>query len=260
MRLHEQQRGRAAGGRDGGRAPRSADRGQTVTDGGGPSRAGADRFSLADAVPLIGQLRGYSKRALGRDAVAGLNIAATLVPQALAYGQVAGLTPAASLYTAVGAALAFSLVTSTRVVVVVPSSTLAIMTFAAVHGPAAGDPRKAAALAGCLAVLVGLLCVASPLLRMQRISDLLSEPVMLRYLAGSAVGPDPHADRNLSARSPVPHPGRRGGLLPGCQRRRQPGRTHPRPARTRLRTAARPRADTGVGDAAGQSVPRRRDT
>jgi MFS superfamily sulfate permease-like transporter len=158
-----------------------------VTDGGGPSRAGADRFSLADAVPLIGQLRGYSKRALGRDAVAGLSIAATLVPQALAYGQVAGLTPAAGLYTAVGAALAFSLVTSTRVVAVVPSSTLAIMTFAAVHGPAAGDPRKAAALAGCLAVLVGLLCVASPLLRMQRISDLLSEPVMLGYLAGSAV-------------------------------------------------------------------------
>jgi sulfate permease, SulP family len=148
---------------------------------------GAKRFSLVDVVPLVGQLRGYSKRAVGRDAVAALSIAAALVPQALAYGQVAGLNPAAGLYTAVGAAVAFSLVTSTRFVAVVPSSTLAVMTFEAVHGPAAGDPRKAAALAGCLAVFVGLLCVASPMLRMQRISDLLSGPVMLGYLAGSAV-------------------------------------------------------------------------
>ena len=106
----------------------------------GAHRTAAKRISLVNAVPLIAQLHGYSKRALGRDAVAALSVAATLVPQALAYGQVAGLTPAAGLYTAVGAALAFSLVTSTRVVAVVPSSTLAIMTFEAVHGPAAGDP------------------------------------------------------------------------------------------------------------------------
>ena len=156
-----------------------------MTDTGARS-AGADR-SLRDLVPLVGQLRGYSRRALGRDGVAALAIAATLVPQGLAYGQVAGLAPAAGLYTVVGAALVFSLVTSTRFVVVAPSSTLAVMTFEAVRGPAAGDPAKAAALAGCLSAFVGLMCVASPLLRMQRISDLLSGPVMLGYLAGSAV-------------------------------------------------------------------------
>jgi len=137
----------------------------------------AVRFSLADAVPLVGELRGYSKRALGGDVVAGLTVAATLVPQGLAYGEVAGLSPVAGLYTAVGATLVFSLVTSTRFVVVGPSSALAIMVFEAVHGPAGGDPAKAAALAGCLSVLAGLLCVVSPLLRMQRISDLLSGPV-----------------------------------------------------------------------------------
>jgi SulP family sulfate permease len=158
-----------------------------VTDTGAHRETDAHRRSLTHAVPLIGQLSGYPKLALGRDAVAALGVAATLVPQALAYGHVAGLAPAAGLYTAVGAALVFSLVTSTRFVVVAPSSTLAVMTFEAVHGPAADDPRKAAALAGCLAVLVGLLCVASPLLRMQKISNLLSEPVMLGYLAGSAV-------------------------------------------------------------------------
>jgi SulP family sulfate permease len=148
---------------------------------------GRVRFSLADAVPVVGQLRGYSRRALSGDAVAGLSVAATLVPQGLAYGQVAGLAPVAGLYTVLGAALVFGLVTSTRFVVVGPSSTVAVMTFDAVHGPAAGDPAKAAALARCLAALVGLLCVASPLLRMQRISDLLSGPVMLGYLAGAGI-------------------------------------------------------------------------
>jgi MFS superfamily sulfate permease-like transporter len=111
----------------------------------------------------------------------------SLVPQALAYGQAAGLTPAAGLYTAVGAALVFPLVTGTRFVAVGPSLNLAVMTFEAVHRPAAGDPAKAAALAGCLSVLAGLLCVASPPLRMQRISDLLSGPVILGYLGGTGV-------------------------------------------------------------------------
>jgi SulP family sulfate permease len=148
---------------------------------------GTARFRLVEAVPVLAQLHGYSRRALGRDLLAAFAIAATLVPQGLAYGTLAGLSPAAGLYTAVGAALVFSLVTSTRFVVVGPSSTLAVMTFEAVHGRAAGDPARAAALAGCLAVLVGLLCVASPLLRMQRVSDLLSGPVMLGFLAGTGM-------------------------------------------------------------------------
>jgi high affinity sulfate transporter 1 len=145
------------------------------------------RFRVADAVPVLAQLHGYPRRALGRDVLAAFAIAATLIPQGLAYGTLAGLPPAAGLYTAVGAALVFSLVTSTRFVVVGPSSTLALMTFEAVHGRAAGDPARTAALAGCLAALVGVLCVVSPLLRMQRVSDLLSGPVMLGYLAGAGI-------------------------------------------------------------------------
>jgi SulP family sulfate permease len=145
------------------------------------------RFRPTDVAPVLAQLHGYSRRALGRDLLAAFSIAAALVPQGLAYGTVAGLPPAAGLYTALGAALVFSLVTSTRFVVVGPSSTLALMTFEAVHGRAAGDPARAVALAGCLAVLVGLLCVISPLMRMQRIADLLSGPVMLGYLAGAGI-------------------------------------------------------------------------
>lgn len=133
------------------------------------------------------QLRGYSWGALRSDLVAALIIAAAFVPQALAFGELAGLSPVAGLYTLIGAALAFGLLTSTRFVVVGPSATMAIMTFAAVHGRAAGNPARASALAGLLAVLVGLLCMALAWLRLRRISDLLSEPVMLGYLAGAGV-------------------------------------------------------------------------
>src|SRR5689334_4217094 len=88
---NEQQRGCAAGGVGGDPAALvAAGPGQSVTATGARS-TGARRFSLIDAVPLTGQLRSYSKRALGRDAVAALSIAAALVPQSLAYGQVAGL-------------------------------------------------------------------------------------------------------------------------------------------------------------------------
>jgi hypothetical protein len=76
---------------------RSPDRRHTVTDTGSHRETDAHRHSLADAVPLIGQLCGDPKQALIRDAVAALSGAATLVPQALTYGRVAGLATAVGL-------------------------------------------------------------------------------------------------------------------------------------------------------------------
>ena len=144
-------------------------------------------FTPDDLKHPLAQMRGYSPGALRSDLMAALIVAAGSIPQALAFGALAGLRPVAGLYTLIGAAVAFGLLTSTRFVVVGPSATLAVMTFAAVQGRAAANPVKAAALAGCLAIMVGLLCVALAWLRLRRIADLLSEPVMLGYLAGSGV-------------------------------------------------------------------------
>lgn len=141
--------------------------------------------SFRRSVPLIDQLRAYSRKALAADGGAALAVAATLIPQGLAYGEVAGLAPATGLYTAAAAGLVFALFTSTRFVVVGPSSALAAMTFEAVHGASGGNADKASALAACLAILVGLVCIVSPLLRMSRIAEFLSGPVMLGYLAGT---------------------------------------------------------------------------
>jgi SulP family sulfate permease len=145
---------------------------------------GGGRVSAADAVPLLGQLRRYSWRGIRGDVVAGLAVAVTLVPQGLAYGQVAGLAPVAGLYTAVGAMVVFALVTSARVLVVGPSSTLAIMTFAAVSARADSDTR-AAELAACLALMTGVLLLLPG--RLRGLTNFLSGPVVLGYLAGTAV-------------------------------------------------------------------------
>ncbi|MDX2391573.1 SulP family inorganic anion transporter [Streptomyces sp. DK15] len=145
----------------------------------------ASRLSLWNAVPLFGQLRHCSLRSLRGDVVAGFAVAVTLVPQGLGYGQLAGLPPVAGLYTAVGAMVVFALVTSTRVIAVGPSSTLAIMTFTAVSSRADGDAGRATALAACLALMTGALLLLPG--RLRGLTSLLSAPVLLGYLAGTAV-------------------------------------------------------------------------
>ncbi|MFD7626547.1 SulP family inorganic anion transporter [Streptomyces sp. NPDC059851] len=117
--------------------------------------------------------------------MAGFAIAVTLVPQGLGYGQVAGLDPVSGLYTAVGAMVVFALVTSTRLVAVGPSSTMAIMTFAAVSGRDGGDAHRAAALAACLALMTGVLLLLPG--RLRGLATFMSGPVVLGYLAGTAV-------------------------------------------------------------------------
>lgn len=140
----------------------------------------------ARLVPLVGQLRSSSARELGRDALAGLAVAASSVPQAMAYGEVAGVSAAAGLYTAMGAAVAFALCSSTRILAAGPSATLAMVSFTVIQEHAAGDPHRAVALAAGLALLTGGLCLVGAMVRWEAIADFLSDPVLLGYLTGSA--------------------------------------------------------------------------
>ncbi|WP_330255596.1 SulP family inorganic anion transporter [Nocardia sp. NBC_00565] len=128
---------------------------------------------MTELLPPAGQPHDYSAHSLREDLVA----AATLVPQGLAYGAVAGLQPVTGLYTAVGAAALFSLVTSTRHIAVGPSATLAVLTFKAVRGPAGGDPGRAAMLAALLSIMAGALYLVAALVRLQGLADFFSSPL-----------------------------------------------------------------------------------
>ena len=132
-------------------------------------------------------LLGYRRDWLRPDAVAGVTVAAYLIPQVMAYAAVAGLAPAAGLWTIVGSLLVYTVFGSSRQLSVGPESTTALMTAVTIAPLAAGDPTRYGALAAVLALLVGVLCLLGAAARLGFLADLLSRPVLVGYMAGVAV-------------------------------------------------------------------------
>ncbi|GAA0630624.1 SulP family inorganic anion transporter [Sporichthya brevicatena] len=131
--------------------------------------------------------RGYRRADLRHDVPAGVTVAAYLIPQVMAYAQVAGLPPAAGLWAAVAALTVYAVLGSSRQLSVGPESTTALMTAAALGPLAAGSPDRYAALAVLLAAMVGTICLIASAARLGALADLLSKPVLVGYLAGVAV-------------------------------------------------------------------------
>jgi sulfate permease, SulP family len=137
-------------------------------------------------LPGLRQLRGYQRDWLRGDLLAGITVAAYLVPQVMAYAEVAGLRPEVGLWAIVGSLAVYALVGSSPQLSVGPESTTALMTAAAIAPLATGDPERYADLAVLLATMVGLLCLLAWLLRLGFLAELLSRPVLVGYLAGVA--------------------------------------------------------------------------
>jgi len=129
-------------------------------------------------------LRTQDRSALRGDLLAGLTVSAYLVPQVLAYSEVAGLAPVVGLWAAVAALGVYAVLGSSRQLSVGPESTTALMTAIAVAPLAAGDPHRYAALAAALALMVGAICLIGRTARLGFLADLLSRPVLIGYLAG----------------------------------------------------------------------------
>jgi sulfate permease, SulP family len=139
------------------------------------------------AVVAPGWVREYRLGWLRADVLAGVTVAAYLVPQVMAYAQVAGLPPVAGLWAALGPLLLYAWLGSSRLLSAGPESSTALMTATTVGALAAGDPTRYAAYAAALALLVGLLCLAGRVARLGFLADLLSRPVLVGYMAGIAV-------------------------------------------------------------------------
>ncbi|MFI7132316.1 SulP family inorganic anion transporter [Nonomuraea sp. NPDC050153] len=138
-------------------------------------------------LPGLASLTAYRREWLRGDLLAGLTVAAYLVPQVMAYATVAGLPPVTGLWAILAPLALYALLGSSRRLSVGPESTTALMTATAIGPLAAGNPAGYAALAATLAVTVGLLCVGCRLLRLGFVADLLSRPILVGYLAGVAV-------------------------------------------------------------------------
>ena len=138
-------------------------------------------------VPGVTALRHYKRAWLPRDLVAGLVLCALLVPQGMAYAELAGLPAITGLYTTVVCLAAYALFGPSPYLVLGPDSSLGPMIAAVILPLAAGDVEYSIALAGMLALMVGVICVGAGLARLGFVSDLLSTPVRVGYLAGLAI-------------------------------------------------------------------------
>jgi sulfate permease, SulP family len=132
-------------------------------------------------------LRHYERRLLRPDVLAGVTVAAYLIPQVMAYADVAGLAPVVGLWAIIGSLLVYTVFGSSPQLSVGPESTTALMTAVTIAPLAAGDPIRYATLAAALALVVGALCLLGAAARLGFLADLLSRPVLVGYMAGVAV-------------------------------------------------------------------------
>ncbi|WP_436500043.1 SulP family inorganic anion transporter [Actinokineospora sp. HUAS TT18] len=143
--------------------------------------------ALQRLAPGAVALSKYERAWLRPDIIAGVTVAAYLIPQVMAYAEVAGLEPVAGLWAIMGSLLLYAIFGSSRQLSVGPESSTALMTAVAIAPLAAGDPARAAILAPALALIVAVLCVIGWLARLGFLADLLSKPVLIGYMAGIAV-------------------------------------------------------------------------
>jgi high affinity sulfate transporter 1 len=142
-----------------------------------------------ERVPGVDLARSYERAWLSKDVIAGLVLSALLVPQGMAYAQLAGLPAVTGLYTSILCLLAYAVFGPSRVLVLGPDSSLGPM-IAATITPlvlAGGDPARAVALASVLAIMVGVIMVAAGLARFGFVADLLSKPTQIGYMNGLAI-------------------------------------------------------------------------
>jgi len=136
-------------------------------------------------VPAVGWVRRYERGWLRGDLLAGVTVTAYLIPQVMAYAELAGLPAVTGLWAAIGALMVYAVLGSSQRLSVGPESTTALMTAAAL-GSVTTAATSPAAMASALAFVVAGFCLIGWIARLAALADLLSRPVLIGYLAGIA--------------------------------------------------------------------------
>lgn len=138
-------------------------------------------------LPGLNRLRHYHPGWLRQDCLAGVTVAAYLVPQCMAYGELAGVGPVQGLWAILPALLIYTLLGTSPQLSVGPESSTAVMTAVAIAPLAATSDTSYLMLASLLACAVGLLCIVGYAARLGFLADLLSKPILIGYMTGVAV-------------------------------------------------------------------------
>jgi MFS superfamily sulfate permease-like transporter len=138
-------------------------------------------------LPGLRVLRTYDPAWLGRDVVAGIVLTTMLVPVGIAYAEASGVPGIHGLYATIVPLLAYALFGPSRILVLGPDSALAAVILATVLPLSGGDPRRAVALAGAMALVSGVVCIVAGAARLGFITELLSKPIRYGYMNGIAL-------------------------------------------------------------------------
>src|SRR3954468_22200749 len=145
--------------------------------------------TLTRFVPGLRVFSTYRRDWLPRDLIAGVVLATLLVPQGMAYAELAGLPAINGLYTSILCLLAYALFGPSRILVLGPDSSLGPMIAATVLPlvAAGGDTERAVALASMLAIMTAAVMLAAGWAGLGFVADLLSKPTMIGYMNGLAL-------------------------------------------------------------------------
>jgi sulfate permease, SulP family len=139
--------------------------------------------SLRSVLPVVSWLPRYRlRRDLGADLVAGMALAALLVPESLGFAAVAGVPPEVGLYAALGALVAYAVTGGTSLLVVGPASAVAALA-ASLSAELGGDTDPAVAVPA-LAVVAGVVLVVAGAARLGWVVNFISKPVLEAFVAG----------------------------------------------------------------------------
>ncbi len=141
------------------------------------------------SLPGLRTVASYRIEWLRRDVVAGLVLTTLLVPQGMAYAELAGLPAITGLYTTILCLIGYAVFGPSRILVLGPDSSLGPMiaaTLLPILG-SNGSPERAIALASMLALIVGALMIAAGIAKLGFVADLLSKPTQIGYMNGLAL-------------------------------------------------------------------------
>ncbi len=146
-----------------------------------------NRLGWTRWLPGLSAFRQYELRWLPHEIVAGLVLATMLVPVGMAYAVASGVPGIYGLYATIVPLLAYAVFGPSRIMVLGPDSSLAVVILGVVLPLSAGDPARAVALAGMMAVVSGVLCIVAGIARLGFITELLSKPIRYGYMNGIAL-------------------------------------------------------------------------
>jgi high affinity sulfate transporter 1 len=138
-------------------------------------------------LPGLLAIRQYQVAWLPHDIIAGLVLSTMLVPVGMAYAVASGVPGIYGLYATIVPLLAYAVFGPSRILVLGPDSSLAAVILGVVLPLSAGDPHRAVALAGMMAVVSGIVCILAGVARLGFITELLSKPIRYGYMNGIAL-------------------------------------------------------------------------